>query len=167
MLAHNVGVHPSSPWVTTSASHAHKFAKTNHSPRSHSTSKLDQLLTSKYYNYLVFKHRMFRSTSTFDAVAMTSYDFSPDVKQECLESHSPGGDWPPISVKAACDMLLQGLDDLTPISQSALGQNLGYASVDQKIVYWERRSYLQSVSEHHTLPNRATWPAFERKWQDH
>ena len=96
---------------------------------------------------------MFRGTRTFNAEAMDNHLLPSDIKQESLESHSHDGDWPPISVRAACDQLLQRLDDLPPISQSALGQNLGYASFDQKIVYWERRSYLQSVRIQHVVPN--------------
>jgi hypothetical protein len=86
---------------------------------------------------------------------MDDYIHFSDIKQECLESCSRDGAWPPINIRAACDILLQRLDDLPPISNSVLGQNLGYASVDQKIVYLERRSYLQSVRIERIVPNGA------------
>jgi hypothetical protein len=97
--------------------------------------------------------RMFRSTRTSDTEAIDNYVHFSDIKQGCPKFRSPDGAWPPINVRAACDILLQRLDDLPPISRSALGQNLGYASVNQKIVYLERKSYLQSVRKQRFVPN--------------
>jgi hypothetical protein len=91
---------------------------------------------------------------------MDDYVHFSDIKQECPESRSHDGAWPPINVRGACDILLQRLDDLPPISHSALGQNLGYASIDQKIVYLERRSYLQSVRIERLVPYGAAMAGF-------